>query len=64
MGSFLDKPKTDKETARSEGLGLRAGVSAMQGWRVDMEVRAIFAVFVFVDLIAQSPDGVRCDPNH
>ncbi len=38
MGSFLDKPKTEKETHLADGLDLRAGVSAMQGWRVDMEV--------------------------
>ncbi len=39
MGSFLDKPKKNKDTHRDEGLGLRVGLSAMQGWRVDMEVR-------------------------
>jgi len=38
MGSFLDKPKTEKETHLADGLDLHAGVSAMQGWRVDMEV--------------------------
>lgn len=37
MGSFLDKPKTEKTTDRCEGNELRCGVSEMQGWRVDME---------------------------
>lgn len=38
MGSFLDKPQTQKETARLAGVnGLRVGISAMQGWRVSME---------------------------
>lgn len=38
MGSFLDKPVTDKETIKGEGNDLLWGCSAMQGWRVDMEV--------------------------
>mmetsp|Transcript_6903 Transcript_6903/g.16453 ORF Transcript_6903/g.16453 Transcript_6903/m.16453 type:complete len:324 (+) Transcript_6903:187-1158(+) len=37
MGSFLEKPKTEKATERAEGNGLLAGMSDMQGWRVDME---------------------------
>jgi len=37
MGSFLEKPKTEKATERAEGNGLSAGMSDMQGWRVDME---------------------------
>lgn len=37
MGAFLDKPKTEKETSRGEGNGLRFGVASMQGWRVEME---------------------------
>lgn len=37
MGSFLDKPQTDKTTLRDEGNGLRVGFSEMQGWRIDME---------------------------
>ncbi len=37
MGAFLDKPKTEKLTASGEGNGLRYGVSAMQGWRMEME---------------------------
>jgi len=37
MGSFLDKPVTDKETIKGEGNDLLWGCSAMQGWRVDME---------------------------
>jgi protein phosphatase 1B len=38
MGSFLDKPITEKEVHNGEGNGLSFGVSAMQGWRVTMEV--------------------------
>ena len=38
MGSFLDKPKTQHELEEKEGNGLKAGLAAMQGWRIDMEV--------------------------
>lgn len=37
MGSFLDKPKTDKYLESGDGNGLRYGVASMQGWRVEME---------------------------
>ena len=37
MGAFLEKPKTEKITADGEGCGIRYGVSAMQGWRMEME---------------------------
>jgi len=37
MGAFLEKPKTEKVTDKGEGLGIRYGVSAMQGWRMEME---------------------------
>uniref|UniRef100_A0A1L8DL16 Protein phosphatase 2c n=1 Tax=Nyssomyia neivai TaxID=330878 RepID=A0A1L8DL16_9DIPT len=37
MGSFLDKPKTDKYNEHGEGNGLRFGVGSMQGWRCEME---------------------------
>jgi len=37
MGSFLDKPVTEKETINGEGNDMIWGCSAMQGWRVDME---------------------------
>ena len=37
MGLFLDKPKREKTVESGEGNGLRFAVSAMQGWRVDME---------------------------
>lgn len=37
MGAFLEKPKTDKVTSSGEGKGLKYGVSAMQGWRMEME---------------------------
>lgn len=37
MGAFLEKPKTEKITKQGEGCGIRYGVSAMQGWRMEME---------------------------
>lgn len=37
MGAFLEKPKTEKLIASGSGNGLRYGLSAMQGWRVEME---------------------------
>ena len=37
MGAFLEKPITDKATDKGEGEGLRYAVSAMQGWRKEME---------------------------
>lgn len=37
MGAFLEKPKTEKVTGSGEGKGLKFGVSAMQGWRMEME---------------------------
>ncbi len=37
MGAFLEKPKTEKTTLQGEGFGVRYGVSAMQGWRMEME---------------------------
>ena len=37
MGTLLDKPITEKETHTDAANGYRYGVSAMQGWRVEME---------------------------
>ncbi len=38
MGAFLEKPVTTKSTEKGEGPdGIKYGVSAMQGWRKDME---------------------------
>lgn len=37
MGSFLDKPKTEKTNEAGQGNDLAYGVSAMQGWRIEME---------------------------
>jgi len=48
MGSFLDKPVTEKETEVEEqefcGESLAYGVSAMQGWRVTMEDTHIHSI--------------------
>jgi serine/threonine protein phosphatase PrpC len=37
MGSFLDKPKTEKISESGTGNDLKYGLSAMQGWRIEME---------------------------
>ena len=37
MGAFLEKPKTEKTTSEGSGCGIKYGVSAMQGWRMEME---------------------------
>jgi serine/threonine protein phosphatase PrpC len=37
MGAFLEKPKTEKAVSDGEANNLRWGVSAMQGWRLEME---------------------------
>jgi len=39
MGSFLDKPKTEKHERSDSNTEtqIRYGMSAMQGWRIDME---------------------------
>ena len=37
MGSFLDKPKTEKSNESGHGNDLSYGLSAMQGWRIEME---------------------------
>lgn len=48
MGAFLDKPKTEKETAKGEGNGIKYGVSAMQGWRMNMEDKHICTTDLFM----------------
>lgn len=37
MGSLLSQPETTKSSDQGEGLGLRYGLSSMQGWRLEME---------------------------
>jgi protein phosphatase 1B len=37
MGSFLDKPITEKDVDEDEGNGIKWGYASMQGWRVEME---------------------------
>lgn len=37
MGSYLDKPVTEKHSDSGSGNGVRWGVSCMQGWRTGME---------------------------
>ena len=49
MGAFLEKPKTDKETHKGEGHGIRYGVSAMQGWRMEMEDAHVCQIGLKID---------------
>lgn len=37
MGGMLTQPVTNKRSDQGEGLGLRYGLSSMQGWRSEME---------------------------
>ncbi|KAL1131984.1 hypothetical protein AAG570_011594 [Ranatra chinensis] len=37
MGSFLDKPKTEKYNDEGTAIDLRYAVTSMQGWRIEME---------------------------
>ncbi len=46
MGAFLDKPKTKKFVLDGEGNGIKYGISAMQGWRMEMEDSHICATNV------------------
>ena len=39
MGGMLDKPNQEKHTESQDGAGLRCALSAMQGYRVNMEDR-------------------------
>lgn len=39
MGAFLDKPKTEKHTVYEEAGPIRVGLTSMQGWRIEQEVR-------------------------
>ena len=68
MGSFLEKPITEKETETGDGPAFHYAVSAMQGWRVEMEVSK-FRLFVkfflrfwalswFMTLLSQTPSLV------
>ena len=41
MGSFLDKPVTEKASHEGSGNGLLYAASSMQGWRVEMEVSSL-----------------------
>ena len=38
MGAFLDKPKTEKHTEVQHSASVRAGLTSMQGWRIEQEV--------------------------
>lgn len=37
MEAYRKKPKTEKVTDKGEGVGVRYGLSAMQGWKTEME---------------------------
>jgi protein phosphatase 1B len=53
MGNFLSSPITEKETQTGKGNGLEFGVSAMQGWRTNMEDSHIAVMDS-----AHFPDGI------
>jgi hypothetical protein len=50
MGNFLEHPITEKDTVAGEGNGIRYACSAMQGWRVEMEVISSLGVFLFLSI--------------
>lgn len=39
MGAYLSQPNTVKTSANGGNHGISYGFSAMQGWRISMEVR-------------------------
>lgn len=41
MGAYLSQPNTDKTSSDGGNNNVSYGFSAMQGWRVSMEVRCI-----------------------
>ena len=43
MGAYLSQPITDKDSSDGEDAKFKYGTTAMQGWRTNMEVRAISA---------------------
>ena len=50
MGAFLNNPKTEKDAHTGEGNGIKYGVSAMQGWRKEMEDAHVCFPVYFEDL--------------
>ena len=48
MGQQLDKPKTEKEEESGTANGLKYALSAMQGWRLEMEVYRISCFLSFI----------------
>lgn len=48
MGAYLSQPITDKESSDGEDDKFKYGTTAMQGWRTNMEVGVISAVFPFL----------------
>ncbi len=63
MGSFLDTPKKEKEVDEAEGLSLRAGLAAMQGWRVDMEVSGCFRAVVAAVVVEGDEGKLTVSPQ-
>ena len=65
MGAYLSQPNTEKHSEDGEGpanLGIRYGVSEMQGWRMHMEVRFLFSsVGAWPGDFLFYPVGEACD---
>lgn len=60
MGSFLDKPQLAKDTVLdvSRKEEFIACTSAMQGWRIDMEVWPLYSLcYTFVICLARTPQA-------
>lgn len=51
MGSYLNKPKTDKESEDMENDRLMCGVSSMQGWREKQEVSTTILQMVHLEVL-------------
>lgn len=47
MGAYLSQPSTVKTSANGGNTSMSYGFSAMQGWRISMEVRTPCAIKTF-----------------
>lgn len=46
MGAYLNKPIVDKNSEEGNNERIRFAATAMQGWRINQEVR--FLLFIFL----------------
>lgn len=65
MGAYLSQPNTSKTSSDGGNSNLSFGFSAMQGWRVSMEVRrkisCIAFFFFFLFFFERKESKVRLD---